>query len=147
MLAWIAVFLPAWMRARQQAPFTATERFKRRMELIAPRPRGGRWIVMPEPYDRLARASFKRGQRRRTRILMFLIFAVAMSLVVAAFAGHGWWSMQIALDFSLAIYVALLVEAKRRREEQRTKVRNIARPARRARDREVVVFEHANANR
>lgn len=77
---------------------------------------------------------------------MFLVVAVATSFIVAATAGGGWWDVQIALDFSLAIYVALLVEAKRRRTERMTKVRDISRPRRRQPQREVVAFEHANAN-
>ncbi len=100
---------------------------------------------MPEPYDRLARASFRRGQRRRTRILLFLVTATLTALIVAAIAGGGWWNIEVALDLSLAVYIALLMEAKRRREERLSKVRMISRPARRnARD--VVAFEHANAN-
>ncbi|MEA2477176.1 MAG: hypothetical protein QOC87_1375 [Actinomycetota bacterium] len=100
---------------------------------------------MPERYDRLARASFRRGQRRRTRILLFLVSAVVTSMIVAIVAGAGWWDTQIALDFSLAIYAALLIEAKRRREERFAKVRTITRPTRHS-TRDAVVLEHANVN-
>jgi len=125
-LAWIAVFLPAALRARQSAPLTTAERFKRRMSLIAPRAVGsGRWIVVPESYDRLTRSSFRRGQQRRKRILVVLAVGAAASGVVALFTGGGMWEVHLAVDASLALYVALLLEAKRRRTEQVTKLRSI----------------------
>jgi hypothetical protein len=37
------------------------------------------------------------------------------------------WEVHIAFDFSLALYVALLVEAKRRRQERLTKVEPLGR--------------------
>jgi hypothetical protein len=137
-LAWIAVFLPAAMRARRGAPLSTAERFKRRMDLIAPRARAGRWVVVPEPYDRLARASFRRGQRRRKRILTFLITAAVASFVAATAAGGAYWTVNLACDLSLALYAVLLREAKRRRVERFSKVRDISR--RRAHE-EVTFFE------
>lgn len=131
-LAWIAVFLPAALRARQSAPLTTAERFKRRMSLIAPRAGNGRWIVVPESYDRLAMSSFRRGQRRRTKIFIALMAAVGVTGVIAAFSGGAAWEVHLAVDASLALYVALLIEAKRRRSEQVTKLRSLGgrRPAR-----------------
>ncbi len=125
-LAWIAVFLPAALRARRNDPLTATERWRRRMSLIAPKPATGRWIVVPESSDRLARAAFRRGQRRRKRILIFLVVSAAASAIVAIFVGGGAWQIHLAFDLSLASYVALLVEAKRRREERLEKVRSLS---------------------
>jgi hypothetical protein len=124
-LAWIAVFLPAALRARQSAPLTTAERFKRRMSLIAPRAGTGRWIVVPESYDRLTQSSFRRGQRRRTRILIGLVVAAMLSGFVAVYAGGGMWEVHLAIDASLALYVALLLEAKRRRADQVTKLRSL----------------------
>ena len=126
-LAWIAVFLPAALRARQSAPLTTAERFKRRMSLIAPRAGAGRWIVVPESYDRLAMSSFRRGQRRRTKILIALLAAAALTGLVAVLNGGGAWEVHLAVDASLALYVALLIEAKRRRAERMTKLRPIQR--------------------
>ena len=124
-LAWIAVFLPAALRARRSAPLSTAERFKRRMSLIAPRASGGRWIVVPESYDRLAMSSFRRGQQRRIRILVGLLVAAVATGVVAIFAGGGSWEVHLAVDASLAIYIGLLLEAKRRRSEQVAKLRSL----------------------
>lgn len=95
------------------------------MSLIAPRASGGRWIVVPESYDRLAMSSFRRGQQRRTRILIGLLAASAATFVVAVFAGGGSWEVHLAVDASLAVYVGLLLEAKRRRSEQAVKLRSL----------------------
>ena len=119
----MAVLLPATLRARQSAPLSATQRFKRRMRLIAPRtPRRGRWVVVPESTARLAKASFKKDQRRRKLILQGLLVAVVSSLIAALARGGGMWELHLATDASLVFYVALLLEAKRRRTERATKV-------------------------
>lgn len=119
------MFLPAALRARRSAPLSTAERFKRRMSLIAPRSSGGRWIVVPESYDRLASSSFRRGQQRRTRIFIGLLIASLATGIVAVFAGGGSWEVHLAIDASLALYVGLLLEAKRRRNEQSLKLRSL----------------------
>jgi hypothetical protein len=117
-LAWIALIIPAAWRARQTAPFSATERFRKRLDLMAPRATSqGRWIVVPQSRDRLERASFRRGQRRRRRILIALIAGVIASAVAAPIVGGAVWEVQICLDVSLALYAVLLVVAKQRRAE------------------------------
>jgi hypothetical protein len=126
-LAWIAVFLPAAMRARQNAPLSTSERFRRRMELIAPRASAGRWVVVPEAGDRLAGRSFRKGQRTRRRILAFLVGAAVLSVGAAIFAGGALWELSLAFGLSLALYVSLLLEAKKRRDERTKKVRRLQR--------------------
>ncbi|MGH9194128.1 MAG: hypothetical protein ACRD1T_00110 [Acidimicrobiia bacterium] len=127
-IAWIAVFLPAVLRARNDAPYSTAERFRRRMELMAPATsgRGGRWVVVPQSNDRLARASYARGQRRRLRIFMVLLALVSISFLLAIVSGGAAWEVNIAFDLSLAAYVALLIEARRRRTERALKVRSLA---------------------
>jgi len=125
-LAWIAVFLPAVLRARQNSPLSTAERFRRRMQLMAPRARTGRWVVIPEPHDRPASRSFRRARDRRLRIFVTLIGAAGASALLALVAGGGMWEVNLALDASLALYVALLLEAKRRREERERKVHRMA---------------------
>ncbi|MEA2451600.1 MAG: hypothetical protein QOG04_310 [Actinomycetota bacterium] len=95
------------------------------MSLIAPRAGNGRWIVVPESYDRLAMSSFRKGQRRRTKILIALLAAAAFTGLVGILNGGAAWEVHLAVDASLALYVALLIEAKRRRAEQETKLRSL----------------------
>ncbi len=124
-LAWIAVFLPAALRARQSAPLTTAERFKRGMSLIAPRATSGRWIVVPESHDRLAKSSFRRAQQRRIKILIALAAAAGFTGCVAIFSGGGAWEVHLAVVLVLGLYIALLLEAKRRRAEGREKLRSL----------------------
>lgn len=141
-LAWMAVFLPAVLRARQSAPLTTAERFKRRMSLIAPRAGSGRWIVVPESYDRLAKSSFRRRQQRRIKVLIALLAAAFVTGLVAISSGGGAWEVHLAVDLTLGLYVALLIESKRRRTENSTKLRSLT--ARRdARQAEVSFHEPA----
>jgi hypothetical protein len=148
-LAWAGVFLPAVWRARQRTPLKSSERFARRMKLIAPpggfrrfsgSPRGGlgrfagsrrhyrggrRLIVSRHAGRKLP--SHRRSQRQRTRILLLLGALVPLSATAAALIqGDGWWEIHIACDFSFALYVALLLEAKKRRDERLKKVRPLA---------------------
>lgn len=150
-ISWIAVFLPAILRARQTTPMSTAERWRRRMELIAPRhhgPRGsGRWIVVPESRSDLARASFRRGQRRRRRILELMLGACIGSLGAAlVLHGHAW-EVQLACDASLALYATLLLEAKRRRRERAEKVRSLEQRRRRKRSGSVAWLGPARAAR
>ncbi|HEY7875581.1 MAG TPA: hypothetical protein VIG64_10725 [Actinomycetota bacterium] len=126
--AWIAVFLPAIRRARQTTPLSTSERWRRRMELIAPRHAAsrtrGRWVVVPESRKSLARDSWRRGQRTRRRIFELMIGAVIGSLVAALlWDTDNAWLVQAGCDLSLALYVSLLVEAKRRRQQRFVRMR------------------------
>ena len=143
--AWIAVFLPSVMRARQAAPLSTAERFKRRMALLAPRARTGRWIVVPESYDRLARASFQRGQRRRIQILLALLLAALATFAVAFASGGAAWEVHLVSDASLGLYVVLLREAKRRRTERTVKVRTLRGRESREPEEEVRFYEPVQA--
>jgi hypothetical protein len=60
------------------------------------------------------------------RILVFLAAAAVLSGVLALVGGEGLWEVHIAFDASLALYVALLLETKRRRAERAVKVRSLA---------------------
>ena len=126
-LAWIGVFLPAALRARQDAPLSSAEGWRRRMSLLAPRSAQSRYVLVPARSDRLARAAYQRQRLRRIRILAFLGVAAPLSGIVALLAGGSMWEVHIAFDFSLALYVALLIEAKRRRQERLTKVEPLGR--------------------
>jgi hypothetical protein len=139
-VAWAAIFLPAVLRARRESPLPAVERFKYRMQLIAPRSEGGgRWIVTPRSYEGLARASLRRAQRRRRRIFLGLVYTAVGTLLLALIAGGSAWELHVFVLASLALYVVLLREAKARQEERRQKVAGIAtrRSPRRSFDREL----------
>ena len=97
------------------------------MSLLAPRSSQPRYVLVPARSDRLARAAYQRARVRRIRILAFLAAAAPASGALALFAGGSMWEVHIAFDFSLALYVALLVEAKRRRQERLTKVEPLVR--------------------
>ncbi|MGH2702461.1 MAG: hypothetical protein ACRDJB_09405 [Actinomycetota bacterium] len=134
-LAWAGVFLPAVWRARQRSPLKSSERFAQRMKLIAPprgfrrftgSPRGGRRLIVSRHAGHKVQ-SYRRSQRQRTRILLLLGALVPISGTAAALVqGDGWWEIHIACDFSFALYVALLLEAKKRRDERLRKVRPLA---------------------
>jgi hypothetical protein len=125
-LAWIAVFLPAVLRARQNSPISTAERFRRLMRVMAPPGHTGRWVVVPDPYESQESRSHRRVQRRRLRIFMFLIAASGLSGAIALLSGGGMWEVNLAFDASLALYIALLLEVKRQREERERKVRRIS---------------------
>jgi len=108
------------------------------MKLIAPRSglgriassrryyRGGRRLIVSRHAGRKL-PSYRRSQRQRTQILLLLGALVPISATAAALVhGDGWWEIHIACDFSFALYVALLLEAKKRREERLRKVRPLA---------------------
>ncbi|MDQ4064832.1 MAG: hypothetical protein M3161_02170, partial [Actinomycetota bacterium] len=125
-LAWMAIFLPAMLRARAEAPLWTAERFKRKMDALAPR--GGRWIVMPTPGERLRVAARRRRQRRLQGILIGLLIAVGVTFVTGLLAGGAAWELHLATIGVTATYVVWLRDAKRRRTERARKVRPIARP-------------------
>ena len=99
------------------------------MQLIAPKhgatPRRGRWVVVPESRRSLARDSWRRGQRTRRRIFELLIGAVIGSFVAALlWQSDNAWLVQAGCDASLAAYMALLIEAKKRRHQRAIAVRH-----------------------
>lgn len=129
-LAWAAVFLPAAARARQGTPLSTAERFRRRMQLIAPPPASsrGRWIVVPESTDRLAYFSYRRAQEKRRKIFLGLLTATSVLFFVSLVSG-ALWSLTAVAGFALFSYVVLLVGVKRRSEDIRRKIQPLHRPA------------------
>jgi hypothetical protein len=124
---WMIFFLPAGRRARQQTPFPAAERFKRHLKLIAPQRRmpQGRWMIVPPTEQRSAAAALDRGQRRRRRILVALVAAVVLTALIAVQLRGKLIEVHLIADAALFFYVALLLEAKRRRLERAAKVRRL----------------------
>jgi hypothetical protein len=122
------VFVPAVRRARQGTPLKSSQRFARRMQMIAPRrpAKGGRRLIVSKEAGRHV-ISHRKSQAQRTRILVASGLLVPAS-AVAAFAagGGGWWEIHLVCDLSFALYVTLLLEAKHRRHERLRKVRPLA---------------------
>jgi hypothetical protein len=54
-----------------------------------------------------------------------LVGACAVTFVIALLSGGSYWEVQLAFDASLALYVVLLLDAKRRRAERVEKVHDI----------------------
>lgn len=125
-LAWIAVFLPALMKAREAAPISTAQRFKQRLELIAPARTSGRWVVVPGAARRATRSRERRTREQRKAIFVALLVVATTSGLAAMVAGGALWEVHFALDGSLALFVALLLEDKRRRRERAAKVRSLA---------------------
>jgi hypothetical protein len=124
---WMIFFLPAGRRARQQTPLPAAERFKRHLKLIAPPRRlpRGRWMIAPPTEESTAAAAMDRGQRRRRRILISLVAAVVLTALIALQQGGNLIEVHLIADAALFFYIALLLEAKRRRLERAAKVRRL----------------------
>lgn len=130
--AWLVLLGPASIRARRATPLFTAERFKRRMQSMAPQNMGsaGRWVLAPPSSgaaDRSARRAEVRSRRRR-KMLLLVLAAVAVALLVVAIAMSGpWWSAFAGSVACLVVYVVLLVQARKRREESTRKVRSLER--------------------
>ena len=127
-VAWIVVYLPSVWRARQSSPFPAVQRFKRSMRTISPRSSAGRWVMVPDSREqvaRQARLAAVRAQVRRKRTLAVLITAVVVSGIWAIVAKGNAVELHLIIDALTAFYVALMLDSNRKRVERHTKVHTI----------------------
>jgi hypothetical protein len=84
-------------------------------------------VIVPYSDERSRqKASMKRAQQRRRRLLGLLGAGVVVSGVVAVMKGQPWLEVHLIFDGVLLFYVALLHESKRRRDERVHKVRRLA---------------------
>ena len=125
--AWVAVLVPAVIRARNNTPLWSSERFRRGLQVMAPPAYGGsgRWVITPRQEDRRVRRSYRDVQRRRSRLLAWLLLVCLMTGGAAAWRG-GWWEIHVGSDLALGLYVVALLEIKRRRVERVRKVSPLA---------------------
>ena len=127
-IAWIAVLVPAFLRARRSAPLTTTQRFKKGMEVLAAPPpsTAGRWVMVPS--NGTPRQSRSAGRVRKQRAILFhlLLLGVGGTLAAALWLQGAWWEIHVATDLTFALYTAGLLETQRRRAERRAKVRSLA---------------------
>ena len=126
----LAICIPAGVRARRNSPFSATQLFKKRMSLIAPRGRGGRWIVVPDNHDLAVQRLLARRRKRRQRRILVLLVIATLTTGVWAFVERGIAiEINLAIDAVLVFYVSLMFEKAKRRRERGVKVRPLpARP-------------------
>lgn len=128
--AWIAVLLPAAMRARRTTPLSSARRFKRGMQLIAPPPptrSSGRWIVSPSAGTRIGE-SRKRALERRRRVFEAMTGVVVGTFFFSLF--RGAWQLHLFADAILFSYAVVLVGLKRSRSEATRKIRPLTRERR-----------------
>ena len=131
---WGFYLLPSLMGDRRDAPLSSTEQFNRWTSLMAD--------VQRRQYNATASSSRVTVRARRRRVLALLIAGAAITLVVAWWQNSlNWLLLHLAVDVLLAIYVAVLVQLRQRRdyrvatdhlperqaERQETQVRVIAR--------------------
>lgn len=124
----LAVSIPAGLRARRASPFSSAQTYKRRMSMMAPRSRGGRWVVVPDGYSAAQqRALTRRSRRRQVRILLTLVVMTIASGTWAVLGGTAGWPVHFAINFVFVAYAIVVIETRRRQAEQRRKVRSLAR--------------------
>ena len=137
-ILWVAVLVPAMVRARASTPLSSARRFRARMDLIAPPgPRAGRWVVVVNGKEGHRSAIVKarrqaRAVRRRRRLLTLLFLGSLGTLGAALLRQGGWWEIHVVVDAALVLYVGWLLESRKRRTELGGKVKRLhRRPERR----------------
>jgi len=114
-VAWVAITLPAALRGRRRTPLPSAEGFKRKQASLNVRTASGRWVLVPQSPGGRVEAVRRRTQTHRRRMFVALLWASALSAAVAALRGGALWEVHFAIDACLGIYIALLIDAKRRR--------------------------------
>jgi hypothetical protein len=125
-VAWVAITLPAALRARRRTPLPSAEGFKRKQASLTARSASGRWVLVPQSPSGRVEAVRRRTQAHRRRLFVVLLVAVVLSAGIAAVRGGALWEVHLALDAFLGIYVALLIDAKKRRTQPSKKVSQLA---------------------
>jgi len=115
---WAAFLLPSFFDSRSRAPKATTRDFARTKEKLAN-------IALSQPdTDTYIR---RHAQVRRRQVLIGLAVASIATLVFATWTGSvAWLGLNIAINLSIAGYVALLLTIKQRRAVQRSIVVPIA---------------------
>ena len=96
--------------------------------MIAPRSRGGRWVIVPDGHSAArARALARQRRRRRFRILSALVVVAIGTGVWAMLGSMVALSLNLVADAGVIVYGAATYEASRRAKEQLRKVRALTR--------------------
>jgi Ca2+/Na+ antiporter len=116
---WGAVFLPTILRSRHSSsPITSVGTFRRGMSALGPG-RSGRWIVTPTtPEDHLA--ARRRSVYRRRQVFTAMLFAAAMTLLLAIVPDLRWMlKVHLGVDALLLAYVVILLRIKSRKSVEK----------------------------
>jgi hypothetical protein len=106
---WGFYLLPSLMGDRRNAPLSSTEQFDRWTSLMAD--------VQRRQYNPSDASSRLTVRARRRRVLGLLIGLAVVVLIVAWWRdSFTWLLVHLAIDVLLALYVAVLVQLRRRRE-------------------------------
>jgi hypothetical protein len=127
-VSWAAIFFCAAVQAVRDEPVFTFGLFSNGMDRVIPTRVFGRWVIAPQSSgarDKLPRSDFLRAQSKRAAFLKFLVTGVVVSGAVAWLLGSPYLEINVVADASLAIYLFLLLQAKRRRAEVKAKVRHI----------------------
>jgi hypothetical protein len=108
---WAAFLLPSFFDSRSHAPKATTRDFARTKEKLAN-------IALSQPdTDTYIR---RHAQVRRRQVLVGLSIASVATLIFATLTGSvPWLAVNIAVNISIAGYIALLLTIKQRRAIQR----------------------------
>lgn len=106
---WGFYILPSLMGDRRNAPLSSTEQFDRWTSLMAD--------VQRRQYSADAASSRVTVRARRRRTLAILIGIGVVTLGVAWWLGSlNWLLLHLAVDVLIALYVAVLVQLRQRRD-------------------------------
>ena len=95
---------------------------------MAPRSRGGRWVIVPDGQSAAeARLLARRARRRQTRILFVLVVIAVGTGAWALVSGGVAMAVHVAVDLMALTYGVVVIGARRRRAEQNRKVWSMAR--------------------
>jgi Ca2+/Na+ antiporter len=106
---WGFYLLPSLMGDRRDAPLSSTEQFNRWTSLMAD--------VQRRQVTASASSSRVTVRARRRRVLAMLIGVAVVTLALAWWQNSlNWLLVHLAVDVLLAIYVAVLVQLRQRRD-------------------------------
>lgn len=106
---WGFYLLPSLMGDKRDAPLSSTEQFDRWTSLMAD--------VQRRQVNSTVAANRVTVRARRRRVLGMLIGLAVVTLVVAWWRNSlNWLLVHLAVDVLLAIYVAVLVQLRQRRD-------------------------------
>jgi hypothetical protein len=106
---WGFYLLPSLMGDRRNAPLSSTEQFDRWTSLMAD--------VQRRQYSATAASSRVTVRARRRRVLAALVGLAVVTLTVAWWQNSlNWLLVHLAVDVLLAMYIAVLVQLRQRRD-------------------------------